>query len=282
MIENMTLRVPSLMNSVAAYHELGYQDAPVNAASAAAIALSDRALQGCAYHTILMSTMPFQTLTLVEWQGDIPTPFATPGWSAMEVLVSDLDALFGKLPSAFSVLNPPAALSFSDQIRAMQVAGPAGELIYFTEVSGEVPGFELPTAEQQVNQCFVMINAVTDIQHSAAFYAKLLGCAAPKPMPARVSILSRSNGLDEDHRHDIAPIALGPGQLFELDQWVHRECVNDEPTPCGWHSLSLRRDGPPTDGSVAHRRSVNASTDCYDIATPDGERIEWLCPATSR
>ena len=30
MIENMTLRVPSLMNSVAAYHELGYQDAPVN------------------------------------------------------------------------------------------------------------------------------------------------------------------------------------------------------------------------------------------------------------
>ena len=35
MIENMTLRVPSLTNSVAAYHELGYQDAPVNAAGAA-------------------------------------------------------------------------------------------------------------------------------------------------------------------------------------------------------------------------------------------------------
>ena len=79
MIENMTLRVPSLTNSVAAYHELGYQDAPVNAAGAAAIALSDKALQGCAHHTILMSKVPFQTLTLVEWQGDIPTPFATPG-----------------------------------------------------------------------------------------------------------------------------------------------------------------------------------------------------------
>ena len=207
MIENMTLRVPSLTNSEAAYHELGYQEAPVNAAGAAAIALSDKALQGCAHHTILMSKDPFQTLTLVEWQGDIPTPFATPGWSAMEVLVEDLDALFGKLPSAFSVLNPPAALSFSDQIRAMQVAGPAGELIYFTEVSGEVPGFELPTPAQQVNQCFVMINAVTDIQHSIAFYAKLLGCTAPKPMPARVSILSRSNGLDEDHRHDIALVS---------------------------------------------------------------------------
>ena len=279
MIENMTLRVPSLMNSVAAYHELGYQDAPVNAASAAAIALSDRALQGCAHHTILMSTMPFQTLTLVEWQGDIPTPFATPGWSAMEVLVSDLDALFGKLPSAFSVLNPPAALSFSDQIRAMQVAGPAGELIYFTEVSGEVPGFELPTAAQQVNQCFVMINAVTDIQHSIAFYAKLLGCTAPKPMPARVSILSRSNGLDEDHRHDIAPIALGPGQLFELDQWVVRPQDSVSAMPCGWHSLSLRRECPPPSGMGETQRSVTPDLDCYDIETPDGERIEWLCPA---
>lgn len=279
MIENMTLRVPSLMNSVAAYHELGYQDAPVNAASAAAIALSDRALQGCAHHTILMSTMPFQTLTLVEWQGDIPTPFATPGWSAMEVLVSDLDALFGKLPSAFSVLNPPAALSFSDQIRAMQVAGPAGELIYFTEVSGEVPGFELPSAAQQVNQCFVMINAVTDIQHSIAFYAKLLGCTAPKPMPARVSILSRSNGLDEDHRHDIAPIALGPGQLFELDQWVVRPQDSVSTMPCGWHSLSLRRECPPPSGMGETQRSVTPDLDCYDIETPDGERIEWLCPA---
>ena len=61
----------------------------------------------------------------------------------------------------------------------MQVAGPAGELIYFTEVSGEVPGFTLPTATQQVNQCFVMINAVTAIETSIDFYARLLGCAGP-------------------------------------------------------------------------------------------------------
>ena len=50
----------------------------------------------------------------------------------MEVLVKDLYALFAELPPAFSLFNPPAALSFSEHIRAMQVAGPAGELIYFT------------------------------------------------------------------------------------------------------------------------------------------------------
>ena len=277
MIENMTLRVPSLADAVAAYRALGYEDAGEN--SAATIALSDPALEGRPHQSIVMSEDPFQTLTMVEWEGEVPIPFSAPGWSAMEVLVKNLDALFEQLPAAFTVLNPPAALSFSDQIRAMQVAGPAGELIYFTEVSGEVPGFALPKPTRQVNQCFVMINAVTDIQQSIAFYAGLLQCEPPSPMPARVSILSRSNGLDEEHRHDIAPVALGPGQLFELDQWVARPQDSVSALPCGWHSLSLRRDAPPPTGMGEARRSVTANLDCFDITTPDGERIEWLCPA---
>ena len=277
MIENMTLRVPSLADAVTAYRALGYEDAGEN--SAATIALSDPALEGRPHQSIVMSEDPFQTLTMVEWEGEVPIPFSAPGWSAMEVLVKDLDALFEQLPAAFTVLNPPAALSFSDQIRAMQVAGPAGELIYFTEVSGEVPGFALPKPTRQVNQCFVMINAVTDIQQSIAFYAGLLQCEPPSPMPARVSILSRTNGLDEEHRHDIAPVALGPGQLFELDQWVARPQDSVSALPCGWHSLSLRRNAPPPTGMGEARRSVTANLDCFDITTPDGERIEWLCPA---
>ena len=277
MIENMTLRVPSLAEAVAAYHALGYKDARESVA--VTTALSDPKLEGLPHHSIMMSEDPFQTLTMVEWEGEVPAPFAAPGWSAMEVLVKDLDVLFEQLPAAFTVLNPPAALSFSDQIRAMQVAGSAGELIYFTEVSGEVPGFALPTPTRQMNQCFVMINAVTDIQQSIAFYAELLQCDAPSPMPARVSILSRSNGLDEEHRHDIAPIALGPGQLFELDQWVLRPQDSGSALLCGWHSLSLRRECPPPSGMAEMRRSVTPDLNCFDIETPDGERIEWLCPA---
>ena len=277
MIENMTLRVPSLASAVKAYHALGYKGA-AEKSDAAAIALSDPTLKDRPHLCIVMSEDPFQTLSMVEWEGEVPTPFAAPGWSAMEVLVRDLDALFEQLPDAFTVLNPPAALSFSNQIHAMQVAGPAGELIYFTEVSGAVPGFELPTPKRQVNQCFVMINAVTNIKRSIAFYSDLLQCEAPSPMPARVSILSRTNGLDEDHRHDIAPIALAPGQLFELDQWVARPQDSGSTIPCGWHSLSLRRKRPPPSGMGAARCSVTTDLDCFDIETPDGERIEWLCP----
>ena len=91
----MALRVPRLSDAVAAYHALGYQDAPFSADSAAAIALTDPMLTACPNHTILMSQEPYQTLTLVEWGGDVPTPFAAHQdgrrwrcWSA------DLDALF--------------------------------------------------------------------------------------------------------------------------------------------------------------------------------------------
>jgi len=108
----MTLRVPRLSAAVAAYHALGYQDATVGTESAATIALTDPMLKACASHTMLLSQEPFQTLTLVEWSGDVPTPFAAPGWAAMEVLVKDLDALYADMPPAFSLLNPPAALSF--------------------------------------------------------------------------------------------------------------------------------------------------------------------------
>jgi len=77
MIENMTLRVPSLSEAVAAYHALGYEDA--GESSAATIALSDPALEGRPHHSIVMSEDPFQTLTMVEWEGEVPTPFAVPG-----------------------------------------------------------------------------------------------------------------------------------------------------------------------------------------------------------
>ena len=278
MIENMTLRVPDLDRAVAAYHALGYESALSSQDSAAALALTDEALMGRAHHSIRMSADPYQTLTLVQWEGAVPTPFATPGWSAMEVLVKDLDGLFASLPDGFTVLNPPAALSFSEQIRAMQVAGPAGELIYFTEVSGQVPGFALPVAKEHVNQCFVMINAVSDIDASIGFYAALLGCERPTPMPARVSILSRTNGLDEDHRHAIAPIELGPGQLFELDQWIERP-KPDGSLSCGWHSLSLRMAQSPPHQAGTESAAAPAGQRRFIINGLDGERLEWLCPA---
>ena len=55
-------------------------------------------------------------------------PLKTYGWNAAELLVQDPDALAeGLAASPFKIVGPPRNLSSNDNIRAMQVVGPAHE-----------------------------------------------------------------------------------------------------------------------------------------------------------
>ena len=61
-------------------------------------------------------------------------PFGTFGWNAAELIVKDVDESAEKLiGSPFEVIGKPADLSFTDQIRAMQILGPSKEIIYLTQ-----------------------------------------------------------------------------------------------------------------------------------------------------
>ena len=96
-------------------------------------------------------------LRVIEWSlAAAPLPMQHSGWLALEVLVKDVCALGKRLENGpFTVLGPPRALAVNDNIWAMQVAGPAGETLYLTEVRAPVQPFELPppathTAERLV------------------------------------------------------------------------------------------------------------------------------------
>src|SRR5688572_16378246 len=68
----------------------------------------------------------------------------THGWNVSEIVVQDVDALAAKLAdSPFRIIGPPAGLQRFPMIRAMQVVGPLGECLYFTEVG---PGSGLTLA----------------------------------------------------------------------------------------------------------------------------------------
>ena len=61
-------------------------------------------------------------------------PLTTYGWNASEIMVQNVDALAPRFEnSAFEIVGEPRNLSFSDDIRAMQLRGPADEIIYLTE-----------------------------------------------------------------------------------------------------------------------------------------------------
>lgn len=147
-------------------------------------------------------------------------PFSAAGWSAAEILVKDVDSLaYSLADSPFVVVGPPADLSFTDRIRACQVAGPAGEVLYLTQIKGDIPGFSLAPTDRTVAWCFVVILATASLLAAKEFYRTRYAIADAPVIDARVTMMSAAFGLPRDHRHRISALTLGnPGYLIELDE----------------------------------------------------------------
>src|SRR6056297_2479657 len=98
-------------------------------------------------------------------------PLTTWGWNAAELIVEDVDGLAAELEdSPFRIVGPPEDLSFSEAIRAMQVIGPAEEVLYLTMVKEPLPGFDLPRPACPVDRTFIVILGGTDMGAMQAFY----------------------------------------------------------------------------------------------------------------
>ena len=147
-------------------------------------------------------------------------PFSGAGWNAAEILVNDVDSLAESLAdSPFTVVGPPADLSFTDKIRACQVVGPASEAIYLTQIKGAIPGFNLPITERTVAHCFVVILAAVSLSAAKDYYQNCFAIDDAPVIDARVSMLSAAFDLPRDHLHRISALTLAnPGYLIEVDE----------------------------------------------------------------
>lgn len=152
----------------------------------------------------------------------VPPPFATLGWNATEIVIQDLAAMGEKLArpdSPFRVIGPPAVLDFdfTDAIAAMQAVGPAGEVIYLTEISAPVPGFELPKAMSPVDRVFVVILAGHAVGTLSAFFEQRFGSDKAFELQTKVDIIARAHGLPEDSKYTLGTVGLQAETLIELD-----------------------------------------------------------------
>jgi len=218
-------------------------------------------------------------------EGPVPAdyqPFTTTGWNAAEILVRDCDALAGALAdSPFEIIGPPADLSFTDAIRAMQVMGPAREILYLTEIKGAVPGFELPLARAAIEHCFVAITGGHDLESMKRWYRERFGLADAPAVPARLTVLSRALGLPLESRHNIAALALAPGYLVELDEFPPatkaRAAAAPQELPPAMALVSFEHAGPLPAGAERYEAAFGTQryTACC-LKGPAGERIELL------
>jgi catechol 2,3-dioxygenase-like lactoylglutathione lyase family enzyme len=147
-------------------------------------------------------------------------PMKTFGWNATEILVQDPDALAEQLAdSPFEIVGSPMNLSSNENIRAMQVVGPANEVLYFTRIPPGGGGTNLGSAQSFVDRTFIVVLGGPDMESLRSFYNEILAMPVSEPFGARVRLLSGAHGLDLEYRHPLAMASLPKDFGIELDEY---------------------------------------------------------------
>ena len=146
-------------------------------------------------------------------------PFTTYGWNAAEVIVEDVDALEEIIQeSSFEIIGSPADLSFTSDISAMQVIGPAQEILYLTQFKRKIKEFDSPTPRCSVDQTFIVILAGKSIDSMQEYYAREFNLRKSPIMESRIRSISKAFNLPEETKYNAAAIAIKDQCLIELDE----------------------------------------------------------------
>jgi hypothetical protein len=146
-------------------------------------------------------------------------PLTTYGWNASEIMVQNVDVLAPRFESsAFEIVGEPRNLSFSDDIRAMQLRGPADEIIYLTEFKNAVPGLSVPKARSAIDRTFIVILGGESMDGLQSFYNSTFGVPKAPVVESRVTMLSKALGASIETLYPIAAMALEGESLIEADE----------------------------------------------------------------
>jgi catechol 2,3-dioxygenase-like lactoylglutathione lyase family enzyme len=149
-------------------------------------------------------------------------PPMTCGWNATELLVQDVDALARSFRgSPFTVLGGPGDLYPRPRApRAMQVRGPAGELVYFTRLYPAGSRYGLKPARSPVDRPFIVTVGGRSSDAMEHFYGSTLGQRVMDRMPFINTILAHGCGVPYDTVFPTSIVRI-PGRSFlvELDEY---------------------------------------------------------------
>ncbi len=144
----------------------------------------------------------------------------TYGWAAIELCVADVLAVDARLKdSPFEVIGPPKPLDGLPTIFPMQVKGPDQEVVFLTQVLGDLPDYDLPRAASLVDHLFILVLACSDLEASNRWLERALGLQGGRAMELAYGVLSDAFGLAPDHKHRIATLTHGRDVFLEVDQY---------------------------------------------------------------
>ncbi len=284
-IRAVTLVCPSVVAAEEAYvAALGYQ---VVERGVLSVSLANQwaapAVAGASFVVLAPRSGEETFLRFVEVPGATPyAPYSAYGWNAMELTVEDCDAAVARLAAGpFKVVGEPEDLAFSDgALRAGQLVGPQGEIIYLTQVRRQMPGFELPPARSFVDRVFIMVLHGSAAQPGLDHYGANFGNPASATFDVTVPFMAVYQGLSPDHPYRIGTLVLGSGFYLEMDNSPAHIGPRIAPMgglPPGIAMVSFevsepQADGVPADGIVYSGRTTRRIVGAF------GEWMEILAP----
>ena len=175
---------------------------------------------GARYQWLVPASGASVGIRLIEGSGGTPfAPYSAWGWNALEIAVADCDAAVAQVSKGpFQVVGPPFDLAFAEgALRAGQLVGPAGEVLYLTEIRRAIPGFELPLARSFIDQPFIAILHSADAALAIDAYRQRFGNQGSPTFELPVDFMARFQGLPVEHAYTLGTVALKGGGYFEID-----------------------------------------------------------------
>jgi hypothetical protein len=198
-------------------------------------------------------------------------PLTTYGWNASEIMVQNVDAMAEKVAdSPFEIVGEPRNLSFSDDIRAMQLRGPANEIIYLTEFKNPVPGLSVPVARSAVDRTFIVILGGPTMGGLQDFYHNTFGVPKAPAVESRVTMLSKALGVSIETLYPIAALGLEGESLIEVDEMPPQ--VGPRQRHQGWMPPGIAMVG--FDCNAIPKSAISAGNGSSVMTGITGELIE--------
>jgi hypothetical protein len=211
-------------------------------------------------------------------------PIRTYGWAAIELCVTDVEAVNEKmLQSPFEVIGPPKPLDGFATVKPMQVRGADLETVYLTQILQPGEGTGLPQPQSLVDRPFIMVLACPDLRKTAQWVKDLLGLPMIEPVAIRYSMIEKAFGLPETAKTELTT-ARGGGQVFlELDQYpeaaTERPC-HEGALPPGVAITTMlypdfdRLEGHWASDPVVRQGAVYGGKRTGVLLTPEGALLE--------
>lgn len=177
-------------------------------------------LSGARYQILQPPSGAESYLRLIEDRAAAPpSPYSTLGWTALEFSVESSDAIIERLDHyGLRVLGPAADLDFSEgRLRAGQVLGPSGEILYLTQINDQVDNFTLPVARHDVERLFIAVLVAGNVLDTTTQYERIFGTIDKGAFESKVAFIAGFQGLPADHTFQFGCVETLPESYIEID-----------------------------------------------------------------